>query len=57
MDNRYKEVFFNVYCPKCEHFEKKECEPPCDECLEEGTNEYSHKPVNFKEAENDKTSR
>ena len=57
MDTRYKEVRFDFYCPVCEYFKNKENEPPCDECLEEQVNEYSHKPVCFKEGENDKTSR
>lgn len=45
----YKEVDFHKYCEKCEHFSKKEDEEPCDECLEEPYNLYSHKPTKFKD--------
>lgn len=48
---RFKEVYFNGYCHKCIHKDKDEAEEPCDECLENAVNEYSHKPVNFKEKE------
>lgn len=44
-----KEVYFHEYCQKCEHLEVDESEDPCDECLTNPVNEYSHKPVNFKE--------
>lgn len=44
-----KEVYFHEYCRKCEHLEVDESEDPCDECLTNPVNEYSHKPVNFKE--------
>lgn len=46
-----KEVLFDVYCPRCEHFPKEELESPCYECLDEPVNEDSHKPVRFKEKE------
>lgn len=48
-DNRYKLVEYDKYCDKCEYKEAKESEDPCDECLTETVNLYSHKPVNFKE--------
>lgn len=44
----YKEVDFFKYCPECRHQKKAESEHPCDECLENTTNLYSQKPVNFK---------
>lgn len=49
MEFKFKEVYFDKYCEKCIHKDKKENEPPCDECMEYAVNEYSHKPVKFKE--------
>jgi hypothetical protein len=46
-----KEVYFNQYCPKCKHKDVPETEDPCNECLTEPTNEYSHKPVRFEDGE------
>ena len=51
MEDAYKEVYFGEYCKKCEYFKKIENEKPCDECLENPVNLYSHKPVNYKEKE------
>ena len=51
MEDVYKEVYFGEYCKKCKYLEKKENEEPCDECLENPVNLYSHKPVNYKEKE------
>ena len=51
MDNIYKEVYFNQYCKTCEYKNLKESEEPCDECLSNPINEYSHKPINYKEKE------
>lgn len=51
MDNIYKEVYFNQYCKTCEYKNLKESEEPCDECLLNPINEYSHKPINYKEKE------
>ena len=44
-----KEVFFNIWCKKCEHFGKKEDEEPCDDCLNFGFNEDSHQPLYWKD--------
>lgn len=44
-----KEVLFDKYCVECEHFEKNEEDDPCCDCLSQGWNEDSHKPVEFKE--------
>lgn len=46
-----KEVRFDQYCPKCEHWEKSEAEDPCYDCLNQGWNDESHKPIMFKEKE------
>lgn len=48
---RDKEVYFDKYCPKCKHSEKKEYEEPCDECLELPVMQDSHKPINYEEEE------
>ena len=47
-----KEVHFVDYCKTCKYGPKQEHEDPCDECLSQPWNEYSHKPVKYKE--NDK---
>lgn len=47
-----KEVFFIQYCHKCKHKDVPETEDPCNECLTEPVNEYSHKPVRFEDASN-----
>lgn len=51
-----KEVFFDVYCPRCEYKGVSESDPngKCWDCLESPVNVDSHKPINFKEAENEK---
>ena len=49
MEDTYKEVYFGEYCKNSKYWEKAENEEPCDECLENQVNLYSHKPVCFKE--------
>lgn len=49
MEEIYKEVYFDRYCKRCEHFLEEDGKDPCNECLENFVNTYSHKPVNFKE--------
>ena len=46
-----KFVEFNEYCHKCKFKATPETEDPCNECLTEPTNEYSHKPVRFEDGE------
>ena len=46
-----KEVYFSVYCPKCENYDKLGSDEPCNDCLARGWNEDSHKPIRFKEKE------
>ena len=50
MEDSYKEVYFDQYCKTCEHKKLKEHESPCDDCLNETVNLYSHKPARYKEA-------
>lgn len=47
-----KIVEFDKWCPKCEHWEKREDEDPCFDCLNQGWNEDSHKPILYKEKDN-----
>lgn len=49
MENREKEVRFDLYCNNCKSYEQKEEEDPCDECLATPVNVDSVKPINFKE--------
>lgn len=49
MDDAYKEVYFGHYCKRCKHWELSEDKDPCDECLANPSNLYSHKPINFEE--------
>lgn len=49
MNNDYKEVYFDKYCPKCKNFTKFMTDDSCNECLSEPTNLHSHKPVRFEE--------
>ena len=42
-----KEVHYWFYCPTCKHFEKNETDEPCDECLAQGWNIDSHKPIRY----------
>lgn len=52
MNDGYKEVYFHEFCKTCKHKEVKNTEEPCNECLDNPTNLYSHKPVKWEE--NDK---
>lgn len=47
MEESYKEVYFGEYCKTCEYKDREESDDPCDECLNEPVNLYSHKPVNW----------
>lgn len=49
MEDIYKIVHFDKYCDTCKHKEVKESEEPCNECLTETVNLYSHKPVKWEE--------
>lgn len=53
-DYIFKEVYFDKYCEKCVNKDTPENEDPCDECLGEPVNEYSHKPVRFVSKEEEK---
>lgn len=49
MEDIYKEVYFDQYCKACKHEKLPETDDPCDECLNEPVNLYSHKPVKWEE--------
>ena len=46
---QYLEVYFKQYCETCKHKKKEDREDPCNECLENPVNLYSHKPVRYEE--------
>lgn len=54
MDNKFKEVYFDVYCAQCKHRDKTEVEDPCWDCLDNPVNVYSHKPVKFEKRDDRK---
>ena len=56
MNNPYNEVYYSSYCQTCVHFDKAGDEEPCNECLGEPANLYSHKPTKYveKEKKNDR---
>lgn len=47
METIYKEVYFDQYCKTCKYWESDETKQPCDECLANAVNLYSHKPVKW----------
>ena len=49
MENEYKEVYFDKYCKTCKYEKTDEALDPCDECLGEPVNLYSHKPIKWEE--------
>lgn len=51
MDDQYKIVLFDQYCPTCKHKDLDENKEPCEECLSNPINLYSHRPIKWEEAE------
>ena len=51
MDDAYKEVYFDMYCQNCIHFDKAGDEEPQNEWLGEPSNLYCHKPTKYVEKE------
>lgn len=49
MEEIYKEVYFDKYCPTCKYKNLLEDEEPCCDCLDVSVNAYSHKPVKWEE--------
>lgn len=48
-EDGYKEVYFHQYCAKCKHEKCSNNDEPCEECLSNPINLYTHKPVKFEE--------
>lgn len=48
-EDGYKEVYFDVYCETCKHKNVDETEEPCDTCLANPMNLYSHRPIKYEE--------
>lgn len=48
LDHEYKEVYFHEYCKTCKYKDVDDVKDPCNECLDEPANLYSHKPVKYK---------
>ena len=46
-DMEYKEVRFDIYCAACRHALLDDTKEPCVECLDNTTNLYSSRPVNW----------
>lgn len=46
-----KIVNYAEYCTKCKHFDLEVSQEPCNECLSRPVNLYSHKPINWEEAD------
>lgn len=46
-----KFVNFDNYCETCKHWNTKQDEEPCNECLSNPVNEYSHKPIKYEKKE------
>ena len=44
-----KEVRFDLYCKTCAHLDKDPSEDPCWDCLNQGFNYDSHKPILYEE--------
>lgn len=52
-----KEVRFDLYCPQCAHYDKQAQDDPCWDCLNQGWNYDSHKPIKYeKKAEKEKSA-
>jgi hypothetical protein len=50
MDEPNKEVRFDKYCHKCQHYdENNEYKDPCEECLDHPLNLHTEKPFNYEE--------
>lgn len=52
-----KEVDFEYYCPRCEHYETVETEEPCCECLEHCFNYNTKRPVHYSKNKNYKEAK
>lgn len=51
MLDKNNEVFFEEYCKTCKYKNYSEMDSPCEECIAEPVNLYSHKPVKWEGAD------
>ena len=51
MEQLYREVKYDKFCPTCKHEKKPETGGPCAECMDEPLNLYTEKPVKWEEKE------
>lgn len=51
MEQLYREVKYDEFCPTCKHEKKPETEAPCTECMDEPLNLYSERPTKWEEKE------
>lgn len=42
-----KEVYYNYWCRQCKYRDTEEIQDPCNECLTQGFNIDSHRPINY----------
>ena len=51
MEENYKIVDFNYWCPKCEYYDDDESDPylKCSDCLEEPARVNTRRPLKYKE--------
>lgn len=43
-----KEVYYYKYCKLCKYYDTDETEDPCNDCLDNPSNEDTHKPTGYK---------
>lgn len=44
-----KIVEFELYCPKCKHYDSSDADDPCDYCLSVPARENSRRPIKYEE--------
>lgn len=49
MEDNYKFVKFEDFCPRCKYKDKSSTAEPCNTCLETGARLGTHEPTEFKE--------
>lgn len=42
-----KEVYYSEWCKNCKYRDLDETHDPCNECLTQGWNMDSHRPINY----------
>jgi hypothetical protein len=51
LETNYKEVAFEEYCRKCDHWDTQDWDPPCDICRCTAMRECTKVPLKFREKE------